>query len=45
MALSNVLRDTIGLTGTKVGCEAETVALARVRLNGEQLRLVPAADA
>ncbi|WP_089718194.1 molybdopterin-dependent oxidoreductase [Candidatus Entotheonella palauensis] len=42
--LSSVLRDTLGLTGTKIGCEAGDCGLCTVRLNGEQVCacLVPA---
>ncbi len=42
--LASVLRDTLGLTGTKIGCEAGDCGLCTVRLNGEQACacLVPA---
>ncbi len=42
--LSRVLRDQLGLTGTKVGCEAGDCGLCTVRLNCEQVCacLVPA---
>ena len=33
--LSSILRDTLGLTGTKIGCEAGDCGLCTVRLNGE----------
>ncbi len=35
--LSTLLRDTLGLTGTKVGCEAGDCGACTVRLNGAQV--------
>jgi CO/xanthine dehydrogenase Mo-binding subunit/aerobic-type carbon monoxide dehydrogenase small subunit (CoxS/CutS family) len=45
--LSDVLRDDLGLTGTKVGCEAGDCGACTVRLNGRQVDscLVPLAQA
>lgn len=45
--LSDVLRDDLGLTGTKVGCEAGDCGACTVRLGGRQVEscLVPAAQA
>ncbi|HXG26942.1 MAG TPA: molybdopterin cofactor-binding domain-containing protein [Candidatus Binatia bacterium] len=45
--LSDVLRDDLGLTGTKVGCEAGDCGACTVRLDGRQAVacLVPAAQA
>jgi CO/xanthine dehydrogenase Mo-binding subunit/aerobic-type carbon monoxide dehydrogenase small subunit (CoxS/CutS family) len=45
--LSDVLRDDMGLTGTKVGCEAGDCGACTIRLNGRQVEacLVPAAQA
>jgi CO/xanthine dehydrogenase Mo-binding subunit/aerobic-type carbon monoxide dehydrogenase small subunit (CoxS/CutS family) len=45
--LSDVLRDDIGLTGTKVGCEAGDCGACTVRLDGRQVDacLVPIAQA
>jgi len=44
--LSDVLRDDLGLTGTKVGCEAGDCGACTVRLNGRQVDscMVPAAQ-
>jgi CO/xanthine dehydrogenase Mo-binding subunit/aerobic-type carbon monoxide dehydrogenase small subunit (CoxS/CutS family) len=44
--LSDVLRDDLGLTGTKVGCEAGDCGACTIRLNGRQVEscLVPAAQ-
>ena len=39
--LSDVLRDDLGLTGTKVGCEAGDCGACTVRLDGRQAVLVP----
>lgn len=45
--LSDVLRDDLGLTGTKVGCEAGDCGACTIRLDGRQADacLVPAAQA
>jgi CO/xanthine dehydrogenase Mo-binding subunit/aerobic-type carbon monoxide dehydrogenase small subunit (CoxS/CutS family) len=45
--LSSVLRDELGLTGTKVGCEAGDCGACTVRIDGEQACacLVPVAQA
>jgi aldehyde oxidoreductase len=45
--LSDVLRDDLGLTGTKVGCEAGDCGACTVRIDGRQADacLVPAAQA
>jgi CO/xanthine dehydrogenase Mo-binding subunit/aerobic-type carbon monoxide dehydrogenase small subunit (CoxS/CutS family) len=45
--LSDVLRDDLGLTGTKVGCEAGDCGACTIRLGGRQVEacLVPAAQA
>ena len=45
--LSDVLRDDLGLTGTKVGCEAGDCGACTIRLNGRQAVscCVPAAQA
>ena len=45
--LSDVLRDDLGLTGTKVGCEAGDCGACTVRLDGRQVVacLVPAVQA
>jgi aldehyde oxidoreductase len=45
--LSDVLRDDLGLTGTKVGCEAGDCGACTVRMNGRQVDacLVPLAQA
>ena len=45
--LSAVLRDDLGLTGTKVGCDAGDCGACTVRLDGRQVCacLVPAAQA
>ncbi len=45
--LSDVLRDDLGLMGTKVGCEAGDCGACTVRLGGRQVEscLVPAAQA
>ncbi len=45
--LSDVLRDDLGLTGTKVGCEAGDCGACTIRLDGRQAVscLVPAAQA
>src|SRR5439155_13513447 len=44
--LSDVLRDDLGLTGTKVGCEAGDCGACTVRLGGRQVEscLVPVAQ-
>ena len=45
--LSDVLRDDLGLTGTKVGCEAGDCGACTIRVDGRQALacLVPAAQA
>ena len=45
--LSRILRDDLGLTGTKVGCDAGDCGACTVSMNGEQVCacLVPAAQA
>src|SRR5687767_13124520 len=45
--LTDVLRDDLGLIGTKVGCEAGDCGACTIRLNGRQACacLVPAAQA
>ncbi len=45
--LSDVLRDTLGLTGTKIGCNAGDCGACTILFNGEQLCacLLPAARA
>jgi aldehyde oxidoreductase len=45
--LSDVLRDDLGLTGTKVGCEAGDCGACTIRLDGRQVEacLVPAGQA
>lgn len=44
--LSSILRDTLGLTGTKIGCEAGDCGLCTVQFNGEPVCacLVPASQ-
>jgi aldehyde oxidoreductase len=47
VTLASVLRDNLGLTGTKIGCDAGDCGACTVRMNGEMVCacLVPSAQA